>query len=119
MGSGAGGKGARRGHDLDLAALEHLVSERNASIRSGDELRAESRRVAQAVQEAARDGRDVQALKQRARDLKDRIRESEAIQEQADRELRELLLEIPNLPDDDVPDGDSEDFAVELRRHGE
>jgi seryl-tRNA synthetase len=119
MGPEAVRKAARRGYDLDLTALEQLVSERNATIRSGDELRAESKRVAQAVQDAARSGGDVQTLKQRARDLKDRIRESDAMQEQLDRTLRELLLEIPNLPDDDVPDGDSEDFAVEIRRHGE
>jgi seryl-tRNA synthetase len=29
-----------------------------------------------------------------------------------------LLLEIPNLPLDTVPDGDSEEFAVEIRRTG-
>ena len=119
MGPEAARKAARRGYDLDLTALERLASQRNATIRSGDELRAESKRVAQAVQAAARAGGDVQALKQQARDLKDRIREAEASQEQLDRDLRELLLEIPNLPDDDVPDGDSEDFAVEIRRHGE
>jgi seryl-tRNA synthetase len=119
MGSEAVRKAARRGYDLDLAALERLVSARNENIRSGDELRAESKRVAQAVHNAAREGGDAQALKHQARDLKDSIRRSEAMQEQLDRQLRELLLEIPNLPDDDVPDGDSEDFAVEIRRHGE
>ena len=36
----------------------------------------------------------------------------EAKRDQAAAELRELLLGIPNLPLDEVPDGDSEDFAV-------
>lgn len=37
---------------------------------------------------------------------------------QVEEQLRDVLLSIPNLPDDAVPDGDSEDFAVEVRRVG-
>lgn len=73
----------------------------------------------QEVQQAARQGKDVSALKERARQLKERIRHADAEHDQAEAELRDLLLGIPNLPLDEVPDGDSEDFAVEIRRHGD
>jgi seryl-tRNA synthetase len=109
---------ARRGYSLDQAALEDLLTRRNASIKTADDLRAESKRVAQEVGTAARSGGDVVALKERARDLKDQIKTVEEAHEQAATELRELLLGIPNLPLDNLPDGFSEADAVEVRRWG-
>jgi seryl-tRNA synthetase len=109
---------ARRGHALDAPALEDLLARRNKSIRQADELRAESKRVAQEVGASARQGGDVTALKERARELKDHVRDVEAEQERLAQELQELLLVVPNLPLDAVPDGDSEADAVEVRRWG-
>lgn len=109
---------ARRGYKLDLGSLEDLLSRRNKSIHAGDELRAESKKVAAEVQQAARAGGDTTGLKDRARELKEQIRAAEEEAELLNAELREFLLGIPNLPLDSIPDGDSEDFAIEIRRHG-
>jgi seryl-tRNA synthetase len=109
---------ARRGYQLDSAAMEALLSRRNTSIKRADDLRAESKRVAQEVGLAARSGGDVGTLKERARELKEQIRAAEVDHEQAATELRDLLLGIPNLPLDTLPDGFSEDDAVEVRRWG-
>ncbi|MEU4607194.1 hypothetical protein AB0F43_29780 [Kribbella sp. NPDC023972] len=98
--------------------MEHLQSRRNRSIHSIDELRAESKRVASEVQRAARQGDDISALKDTARKLKEQIRELEAEQEKMQSELTDLLFSIPNLPDDRTPDGDSDEFATEVRRVG-
>ncbi|MFJ7059983.1 serine--tRNA ligase [Streptomyces microflavus] len=118
MGAEAVRRLARRGYTLDLPALEDLQSRRNQNIRSADELRAESKRVASEVQQTAKQGGDIAKLKERARELKDEIREIEAGQEKVQEQLRDLLLSIPNLPDDAAPDGDSDEFAVEVRRVG-
>ncbi|RMI45400.1 serine--tRNA ligase [Streptomyces triticirhizae] len=118
MGDEAVRRLARRRYTLDLSSLESLQSRRNQSIRTADELRAESKRVAQEVQKTAKASGDVSALKESARKIKEQIREAEAEQEQIQIELRELLLSIPNLPLDSAPDGDSEEFAVEVRRVG-
>lgn len=118
MGAEAVRRLARRGYTLDLPVLEDLQSRRNQNIRSADELRAESKRVASEVQQTAKQGGDIAKLKERARELKDEIREIEAGQEQVQEQLRDLLLSIPNLPDDAAPDGDSDEFAVEVRRVG-
>lgn len=119
MGADAVHRLARRGYTLDLAGLEALFSQRNASITAANELRAESNRVTQEVQQAAREGKDVSDLKERARRLKEQIRLADAEHDRVAAELRDLLLSIPNLPLDTVPDGDSEDAAVEIRRRGE
>lgn len=110
---------ARRGYRLDLSALDDLLSRRNKSIRKADELRAEAKRVAAEVQATARQGRDASALKERAREVKDEIRETEAEHDRLAAQLRELLLVVPNLPRDAAPDGDSEEHAVQVRSHGQ
>jgi seryl-tRNA synthetase len=110
---------ARRGYTLDLATIEALFTRRNSSIKSADELRAESKRVAREVGKAASSGGDVTDLKERARVLKEQVRAIEAEGERAEAELREILLGIPNFPADDVPDGPDETFNVEVRRHGD
>jgi seryl-tRNA synthetase len=109
---------ARRGHTLDLATIEDLFTRRNSSIKSADELRAESKKVAQEVGKTAKSGVDTTALKEHARSLKDQVRTLEEEQEKVETQLRDLLLSIPNFPADDVPDGPSEDFNVEVRKHG-
>ncbi|QBI56143.1 serine--tRNA ligase [Streptomonospora litoralis] len=118
MGEDTVQKLARRGYKLDLSALESLQSRRNHSIHTADELRAESKQVAKQVGETARSGGDADELKERARRLKEEIRDLETAQEDLDRELRDFLLQIPNIPLDAAPEGDSEDFAVELRKVG-
>jgi seryl-tRNA synthetase len=110
---------ARRGYNLELKNIETLFTSRNSSIQRAGDLRAESKKVAAEVGRAAKSGGDTSELKERARSLKDEIRSAEVLQAQAEAELQGLMLSIPNFPADDVPDGDSEEFNVEIRRHGE
>jgi seryl-tRNA synthetase len=110
---------ARRGYQLDLDKLGSLLSGRNSAIGEVESARAESKRIAQEVQATARRGEDTGELVERGRALKAQIAAGEHRQQQLDDELRALLLEIPNLPEDRCPDGDSEDSAAEIRRWGD
>jgi seryl-tRNA synthetase len=109
---------ARRGYSLDLSSLESLQSRRLQSIRSAEEMRADAKRVAKDVQRTAKEGGDISDLKEHARKLKEQIREVEAEQEKVQEELDQFLLGIPNLPLEETPDGNSEEFATEVRKVG-
>jgi seryl-tRNA synthetase len=50
--------------------------------------------------------------------VKAELKEAEDALAAAEAERDAALLEVPNPPDDDIPDGDSEEDAVELRRVG-
>ena len=108
---------ARRGFALDVTSLEKLLAARNAAIHRGDEARAESKRTATAVRSAAAEERP--ALVERARELKTVVADAEAEARELDTQLQDLLLGIPNLPADDIPDGSSEDDAALVRSWGE
>src|SRR2546430_1589535 len=109
---------ARRGYDLDVEQVDKLFSQRNITIQAADAARAESNRVAKDVGAAAKRGEDVSLLRDKARGLKSRIQELEEQQREVERELQELLLSIPNLPSDELPDGNSEEFAQQVRTWG-
>ncbi|MGW2588548.1 serine--tRNA ligase [Streptomyces virginiae] len=109
---------SRRGYALDLAALEKLLAGRNSVTRRADEARAEARQSAAAVRQTARAGGDTSALRERARELKAGIQELETAARQAGADLHNFLLEVPNLPDERLPDGDSDAFAAEIRTWG-
>jgi seryl-tRNA synthetase len=108
---------ARRGFHLDTAALEKLLSGRNAAIQRGDESRAESKRLASAVKGASPEERP--ALVERAREMKATITLADEEQKALDAELQDLLLGIPNLPSDELPDGASDEDAEQVRTWGE
>lgn len=110
---------ARRGYQLDLQHLSDLQQRRNRLVRHADELRAEAKGLAHRVRDAQPTDPDIEELHEAARALKDRIRRADEEHDGAARELTDLLLGIPNLPADEAPDGDSEHFAVELRKVGE
>jgi seryl-tRNA synthetase len=108
---------ARRGFALDVTSLEKLLAARNAAIHRGDEARAESKRTATSVRSASPDERAT--LIERARELKGVVAEAETEARELDTQLQDLLLGIPNLPADDIPDGSSEDDATLIRAWGD
>jgi seryl-tRNA synthetase len=108
---------ARRGFALDVTSLEKLLAARNAAIHRGDDARAESKRTATAVRSATAEERP--ALVERARELKTVVADAEAEARELDAQLQDVLLGIPNLPADDIPDGSSEDDAALVRSWGE
>ncbi|WP_433504436.1 serine--tRNA ligase [Pseudonocardia halophobica] len=108
---------ARRGYSLDLERLEKLLGGRNAAIQKGDESRAEANRLQKAVKGASPEERP--ALVEKARQTKAAITLAEEEHRELEAQLTEYLLEIPNLPADELPDGASDKDAEEVRTWGE
>ncbi|MFB8246332.1 serine--tRNA ligase [Streptomyces sp. NPDC055952] len=105
---------ARRRHDLDPAALAGALRERNDAQAEVTRLRTELNRTAK----ARRCGPPSEQDKAAARALRGQVQQAEAVARTAAAHLADLLLSIPNIPLDAVPDGDSEKEAVEIRRGG-
>ena len=63
-----------------------------------------------------REGKDISELKVKVDENKIRIVDALEIQRLRQEELEELAMAIPNMPDDDVPDGKDEDDNVEIKK---
>ncbi|MBV9840884.1 MAG: serine--tRNA ligase [Sphingomonadaceae bacterium] len=112
---------ARRGLDAQADALIALDERRRAAIaeaQTAQERRnAASKAIGQA--KAAKDEARAQALMAEVADLKTRLPQLSAAEADTTAVLDEALAAIPNLPADDVPEGEDETDNVELKRWGD
>jgi seryl-tRNA synthetase len=108
-----------RRHAADeLARLLELDAQARALRARVEAARAERASLSRAVGQGRREGRDSAADEDAARRLGDELAALEAQLRELEAERDRLLESLPNLAEDDAPDG-GEDDAVEIRRVGE
>jgi seryl-tRNA synthetase len=110
---------ARRGFHLDTARYAELDARRRDLQVHTQELQNERKTRSKAIGKAKASGEDIQPLLDEVSDIGDRLKALEQELETVQSALRALQLDMPNLPHDSVPDGDSEDDNVVLRHWGE
>lgn len=82
-------------------------------------LRAERNEASDAIGVAKREGEDADEAIARMREVSSRIKELEGELETVDADRDDLAARLPNPPDPDAPDGDTDEDAVVLREVGE
>lgn len=109
---------ATRGFQLDVARFEALEAQRKTVQTRTEQLQNERNTRSKAIGQAKARGEDIAPLlaevDQMGSDLEAGKRELESIQG----DLDALLLNIPNLPHESVPNGEDEDGNVEVSRWG-
>ncbi|RUO81252.1 serine--tRNA ligase [Idiomarina tyrosinivorans] len=110
---------ATRGFQLDVATIEKLEQQRKSVQVQTEQLQAERNSRSKAIGKAKAAGEDIQPLLAEVSDLGDQLeaakQQLKAIQDQ----LNHIVLGVPNLPADEVPQGQSEDDNQEISRWGE
>ena len=113
---------AKRGLTFDLARFESLDARRKAADVRAQSLLAERKSASKKIGVLVAEGQTVDAAKSEVNDILSRLADElasateEADAAQAD--LDALLQETPNLPDDCVPEGASEEQNKEIVRWG-
>ena len=100
------------------AQILDLDQRRRAAQTGFQEGQARRNDVSKQIGMVKKQGGDADALMAEVAQLKDRIADFEAADRQLGEELEALLMTIPNLPADDVPEGADESGNVELRKVG-
>jgi seryl-tRNA synthetase len=110
----------RRGGASAASLDEFLALEerRRHVLTDVENMRAERKRVSDDIAAVKKAGGDAAEAIAAMRALGNRIKEQEAELSAVEAQLRTMLLEIPNIPLEDVPDGGEED-SVTLRHVGE
>ena len=109
---------AARGYTLDVAAIESLEAERKAIQVRTQELQNLRNTRSKAIGQAKAKGEDVSALMAEVAGFGDELKASEARLEEIRGRIEAIALGIPNLPADDVPQGEDEAGNVEQHRWG-
>jgi seryl-tRNA synthetase len=109
---------AKRGFTLDVSRLNSLEEARKKWQVRSDELRSERNTHAKTVGKAKAQGQDIAPLLQQVESLGAELAKAEAELAAVQAQLDEIVLGIPNLLHESVPEGRDEGANVELRRWG-
>ncbi|MFW5427072.1 MAG: serine--tRNA ligase [Methylophagaceae bacterium] len=110
---------ARRGYILDLALLESLEQERKQAQADAQSLQTERNSRSKMIGKAKAAGEDIAPLLAEIEDLGAKHKTAETRLAEVLQKLTDVAMELPNIPQDDVPAGKSEDDNVEISRWGE
>ena len=109
----------RRNPDLSIDEVIKIDEERRKIQTAADELRARRKKDSQMIGELKKKGENTDAVQAEVKKIGDEIKELEEKQTELDTKQRDLLLHIPNIPDETTPIGASEDDNQEVYKWGE
>ncbi len=110
---------AKRDYTLDISTIEALEEKRKVIQVKTQELQQQRNSRSKEIGKAKAQGEDAQALLDEMASLGDELKSSEDGLNLIQSELNEIVMGIPNIPHDSVPEGQTEDDNEEVRRWGE
>ena len=114
----------RRNGNYDIQPIIELDSASRELETNRSQLSARGNEIGKLIGKKIGSGSDPQGdeinqLKAEGNDIKTRLSELEPQERELKAKIEALLLELPNLPDESVPVGKSEDDNVEIKRWGD
>ncbi|EPO5263363.1 serine--tRNA ligase [Providencia rettgeri] len=110
---------ARRGFTLDVEKLRELEERRKVLQVETETLQADRNSRSKTIGAAKARGEDIEPLRLEVNQLGEKLDSAKAELEKLQQEIRDIALSIPNIPDDQVPDGKDDSDNVEVARWGE
>lgn len=109
----------KRGFTLDIAAIETLEEKRKAIQVKTQELQQQRNTRSKDIGKAKAQDEDIQPLLDEVASLGGELKSSEDELTEIQKELNEIVMGIPNILHESVPEGESEEDNEEVRRWGE
>ncbi len=113
------GQLSRRGFVLDTDSLQALETRRKDIQMQTQQLQAERNARSKGIGKAKAAGEDIAPLLKEVEGLGSQLKQKEDELAAVQDELNSILLGIPNIPHESVPDGKGEEDNPEIRRWGE
>jgi seryl-tRNA synthetase len=110
---------ARRGVEFPIDEFNRLDGRRRELLVQVEEKKALRNRVSDEIARAKRSGEDAGSRIEQMKKVGEEIKSLEATLKETEGELEEIVMELPNPPLEDVPDGSDESANVTLRTWGE
>ena len=109
----------KKGYEFPLDQFHALEGERKQLQVETERLQQERNTRSKSIGQAKAQGQDIAPLLAEVGELGDQLNQSKERLSALQLQLDDLLMHTPNLPDDSVPVGESEDDNVEVRVWGE
>jgi len=114
-------KQSMRRRNMDTFLVDEVLrldSEWRAVLTEGNQSRHRKNVLAEEIKELKRKGEDISEKIRESRELPERIRFLEERERELREQIRQVMLQIPNILHESVPDGADETENVEVRRWG-
>ena len=109
---------ARRNKGADVSGLLELDEKRRSLIVELEALKAKRNEDSAKVPQLKKQGLDASELLAEMKLVADKIKELDAELSEIDAQLDDMLMKIPNIPHESVPDGADDRDNAEIRRYG-
>ena len=102
----------------EVLKAQQLIIEKNKSIKKVETLRHQKNKMSQDIARlmAKKEKKEADKAKSQVIDLKKEMEQEEAHLSQMEKDLETVILNIPNIPDDKAPNGNSSKDNVEICR---
>ena len=110
---------ARRKEVVDIDALLALDTTRREQLFEVEQLKSKQNEVSKQIPALKKEGKDVAPVFAKMKQLSEQIKEIDEKVRELDEKIQTIMYTIPNLPNDEVPDGDTDEDNVEVRRFSE
>ena len=104
-----------------LGEFENADAARRRIIAESDQLNAKRNQASREIGALMKNGKrdEAEAARKEVNELKGRISTLDQQRDEAEARMRDLIVGLPNLPHDSVPQGKGEEDNVEVRRWGQ
>jgi len=107
-----------RGLKIDLDDFLKLIQEKKKFLKKLEELRFERNKASKLIGQMKKEGKDASSQIREMKKVGDEVKGLEEKRREVDENLNKILLDIPNIPHESVPEGQTPDDNVEVRRSG-
>ena len=109
----------KRGDKSDLSALLNLDEQRRSILKKIEELRFQRNNASDEIGKLKREGKSAEEILGQMKGVSEEIKKLEGEIALIENEENDILLTLPNLPHESVPEGRDERDNVEIRKWGE
>jgi seryl-tRNA synthetase len=107
-----------QGLRIDLDDFLKLIQEKKKVLKKVEELRFERNKASKLIGQMKKEGKDASSQIREMKKVGDEVKGLEEKRREVDENLNKILLDIPNIPHESVPEGQIPDDNVEVRRSG-
>ena len=108
-----------RGGELDLTEFAEIDKERRELLQEVETLKNKQNVVSKQIPQLKKEGKDVATIFAEMNQIKETVKDIDAKVAELDEKLKNIVLTIPNIPNEKVSKGLSDEDNVEIRRWGE
>ena len=105
--------------DVDATEFTRLDEERRRLLSEVEALKARRNQINQQISELKKNKQDSGDLIDQVKSISQKIKEIDPLTTRASEAVQDFLLQIPNMPHESVPVGESEDDNPEIKRWGD